>query len=146
MIKRLLIAALAAASLCAQTPSFEGNWQGTLEAGITKLRLGVHITRAPDGKFTSTFDSIDQGAIGVPVASTTVSNGNLHLDLGVATFDGKLRGDGASIEGTFTQGVELPLVLKRVAAVEAPPERPQTPRPPFRTGPRTSPIRTRRVE
>ena len=133
MTKRILWAVTAAGCLLAQAPSFEGNWQGTLEAGPVKYRLGLHITRTQEGKVASTLDSIDQGAMGIPVEGTTVSGNSLRLDMpGLqAKFEGKLSEGGESIEGTFTQGAALPLVWKRAATAAAAPARPQTPKPPF---------------
>jgi hypothetical protein len=39
----------------------EGDWEGTLDAGVAKLRLVVHIVRK-DGVLSATLDSPDQGA------------------------------------------------------------------------------------
>jgi dienelactone hydrolase len=120
-----------AVSLWAQ-PSFEGNWQGTLDTGPIKLRLAIHVTRNAQGEYAATLDSLDQGANGIPAAKTTVTGNSLHLDISRlrATYDGTLSGDGASIDGTLTQGTALPLALKRVEKIEAP-VRPQAPQPPF---------------
>ena len=43
----------------------QGHWQGTLKSleGI-KLRFNLHIARLPDGKFSATLDSLDQGLSG----------------------------------------------------------------------------------
>ena len=133
---RPFLAALAAyGALCAQpsAPNFEGNWQGTLDAGAAKLRLAVHITKSAQGGYSSILDSLDQGATGIPVDKTTVDGRTLHLDMPRlrATFAGTLGADGNSIEGKFTQGAALPLTLRRVTTAEAPPARPQTPKPPF---------------
>ena len=49
----------------------QGHWQGTLKSleGI-KLRFNLHIARLPDGKYSATVDSLDQGASGA--LATTV--------------------------------------------------------------------------
>lgn len=109
----------------------EGSWQGTLEAGPTKLRLGLHVSKTGAG-WTSTFDSLDQGAMGIPVQTTTVSGPALHFEMPAmhASFDGKLSADGSQIVGTFTQGMGIPLVWKRVEKAETV-NRPQTPKAPF---------------
>jgi pimeloyl-ACP methyl ester carboxylesterase len=132
MIKSVAILAAACATIWAQ-PSLEGNWQGNLAAGPSKLRLVVHITRDSKGEYASTLDSLDQGAMAIPIAKTTVAGNALHLDLKAlqATYDATLSGDGASLDGKFTQGVALPLALHRVDKPDAPPARPQTPKPPF---------------
>ncbi|HLK19196.1 MAG TPA: alpha/beta fold hydrolase, partial [Bryobacteraceae bacterium] len=118
-------------ALCAQ-PGVEGNWQGTLDVGAAKLRLGLHVTKKPDGALSSTLDSIDQGAMGLPVNVTTFKAGTLHLELPNlhATFDGKLTPDGKQISGTFTQGAPFALTFERATAVVTL-NRPQNPKPPF---------------
>jgi len=125
---------VAALALCgaAWAQGLEGTWQGSLEAGTVKLRVGLHIVKNEKGEWTSTFDSIDQGAMGMPVKVTTVSGATLHFEIPAArlSFDGKLSADGTQIAGTMTQGVGLPMVFKRVEKIETLP-RPQTPKPPF---------------
>ena len=117
--------------------NWPGNWQGALEAGPAKLRIGLHITRNSAGAYTSTLDSVDQGATGLPVAVTRITGRLLHLELPNlrASYDGELSADGNSIDGEFTQGADLPLTLRRVAQVETL-RRPQQPQPPFPTNPR----------
>ncbi len=111
--------------------SVEGSWQGTLEVGPTKLRVGLHVSKSGGG-WTSTFDSLDQGATGIPVQTTTVSGSALHFEMPAMhiSFDGKLSADGSQIVGTFTQGMGIPLVWKRVEKTETV-SRPQTPKGPF---------------
>jgi len=131
MLRIGAVAGLAAVGLWAQA-SVEGTWQGTLDVGAAKLRLGLHVSKSPQGEFSSTLDSIDQGAMGIPVKVTTFSGDKLHLELPnlKATFDGALSADGKQIAGTFVQGVPLPLVFKRVEKVDTV-NRPQNPKPPF---------------
>src|SRR5579862_2127691 len=128
---RMLGMALAASVAWAQ-PNFEGVWQGTLDVGAIKMRLALHLNRAGNGDYSSTLDSLDQGALGIPVSKTTV-NGNVvrcEIPRLGANYEGTLSADGASISGKFTQGAALPLVLRRVEKIEAPP-RPRMPQPPF---------------
>src|SRR5258708_11540472 len=103
MIKSFAVLTAACASMWAQ-PSFEGNWQGSLAAGPAKLRLVVHITRTAQGQYASTLDSIDQGAMGIPVSKTAVAGSGGHLDIAAlrAAYDGTLAAAGASVEGKFT--------------------------------------------
>lgn len=44
-----------------QVKGVQGNWQGMLEAGGAKLRLGLDILKSPDGTLTGNLDSFDQG-------------------------------------------------------------------------------------
>ncbi len=131
MLPRIVWIGLAAtAALCAQA-GIEGTWQGTLDAGAMKLRLGLRVTKNAAGELSSTLDSIDQRAMGIP-AKVTLSGNAVHLALPSlnAKYDGTLSADGKEIGGTFVQGATLPLVFKRVETVEAL-NRPQDPKPPF---------------
>jgi uncharacterized protein len=128
------LAALAGALWAQKGPlsGMEGTWQGSLEAGAVKLRVGLHVVKNDKGEWSSTFDSIDQGAIGIPVTVTIVSGAALHFEISGMhlTFEGKLSEDQQQISGTITQGVGLPIVFKRVDKI-ATLNRPQTPKPPF---------------
>ena len=132
MVKKIgWIGLLTAAAVFAQS-GVEGTWQGTLDVGAVKLRLGLHINKNAQGELSPTLDSIDQSAMGIPVKVTTFSDNALHLDMPAlhATYDGKLSDGGQEISGTFVQGVPLPLVFKRVEKV-ATLNRPQNPKPPY---------------
>jgi pimeloyl-ACP methyl ester carboxylesterase len=122
---------LASVALCAQS-GVEGTWQGTLDVGAIKLRLGLHVAKNAQGELSSTLDSIDQSAMGIPVNVTTFRDNALHLDMPAlhATYDGVLSAGGQEISGTFVQGVPLPLVFKRVEKL-ATLNRPQNPKPPY---------------
>lgn len=109
-----------------------GIWEGTLNVGALKLRLGFQIRR--DGeKWSATMDSPDQGAVDIPLSPPKWTDNALTLELPAArlSFTGKLSPDGQELHGTFKQGgLELPLTLRRVAAKTAL-RRPQEPKPPF---------------
>jgi hypothetical protein len=129
IVKQIMWVMALASAAGAQT--VEGNWQGTLDVGAMKLRLGLHVSKTGTG-WKSTFDSIDQAANGLPVATTTVDGAALHFEMPAMhiSYDGKLSADGAQIAGTFTQGAPFPLTFKRVDKVEEV-KRPQTPKAPF---------------
>ncbi len=95
-----------------------GDWQGTLNAGGTELRLVLHVTKAADGSLKSTLDSVDQNANGIPVASTTLKGSDFSLDVQAVhgTYEGKVAADGKTISGTWSQGQALPLEFKRASA------------------------------
>ncbi len=113
--------------------AFQGAWSGMLEAGAARLRLVFHVTAGADGALSGTMDSPDQGAAGIPATSVTVQGRTLRFavaNLGM-TYEGTLSADGASLQGTFTQGAaRLPLAMTRAQA-PATPQRPQEPKPPF---------------
>ena len=118
----------------AQTPAspVAGSWEGAINAGALRLRIGVTITVQPDGALSATMDSPDQGAYGLPLNDVTFAEGVLRFTLKRANgaFEGKLNAEGTGIEGTWTQGIAMPLVLKKVDKLSKP-VRPQEPKPPF---------------
>ncbi|MGJ5817509.1 alpha/beta hydrolase family protein [Paludibaculum fermentans] len=126
----LLLACMA--PLVAQKSPVVGSWEGSLEAGGTQLRLRLHISQDAAGTLLSKFDSPDQGAIGVPVTSTSFQDGVLKWEVATlrASFEGKLNTAGTEIEGRFEQGRQSRLVLKRMEEVEERKRR-QEPRPPY---------------
>ena len=116
----------------APTSPVAGAWEGALEVGVMKLRLGVTITTQPDGRLAATMDSPDQGAYGMALSDVVFADGVLKFALRIAngSFEGRLNGAGTEIAGTWTQGMAMPLVLKKVEKLTRP-ARPQEPRPPF---------------
>ena len=94
----------------------EGDWEGTLDAGVMKLKLIIHVVRTGE-QLTATLDSPDQGATGLPVDAISVSNGSIQLEMKSlgATYKGKFSNDGSRIEGEFNQvGQAFPLNLTRI--------------------------------
>src|SRR5688572_24990213 len=108
-----------------QTPakSLEGSWQGTLEAGGTKLRLVLTVTKSDAGAYAGKLDSLDQGAT-IPIDTITVNNDAVRLEIKsvAAVFEGVLNKERTELTGKFTQGGEpLPLTFKRREQEAAPP-------------------------
>ena len=94
----------------------EGDWEGTLDAGVAKLKLVIHIVKKGE-QLMATLDSPDQGATGLPVDSIGVTDGSIQLDMKSlgATYKGKFSSDGSRIEGEFNQlGQVFPLNFTRV--------------------------------
>jgi len=93
-----------------------GHWQGTLDvkkAGV-KLRLALNIAKMPDGKFSATMISLDQGGGEIPASLVEFNSPDVNMEWGGigGSFQGKL-GNG-KIAGTWRQnGSELPLVFER---------------------------------
>lgn len=130
-MKRFILAIFCAAALVAQPPPIVGKWMGTLDAGSQKLRLGLNVSQNGSGALSATLDSIDQGAMGLPVDEITLTGNRVRLSLKAfgAAYEGTLK-DGR-IEGTWTQGGgSLPLAFEP-AANGPKPRRPQEPMPPF---------------
>jgi pimeloyl-ACP methyl ester carboxylesterase len=95
------------------SPSVIGTWEGTLDAGVAKLRLVLHIDGAKDEALVARLDSPDQGATDLPIDSLSVAGNTLHFEMRslAAMYEGKLESD--QITGEFRQGGQaLPLTFK----------------------------------
>lgn len=124
----LLVCLLGTAAARAQ--AVEGDWEGTLKAGAAEFRLAVHIKKNEKGGLQATLDSVDQGAMGIPLSSISLSEGALKftLDSIGASYDGKLDATRNVIGGNWSQGgASLPLEFTRPKPrAEA---KPRTPKP-----------------
>lgn len=120
--------------LCRAQEQIAGDWLGTLDAGAVKLHLVFKIVSTRDG-LTAQLQSPDQSPTWMPATSVKRSGDSLTIAIDAiqATFTGKIAADLNSIQGTFTQGQQLPLTLKRVKnqAAAQPLRRPQTPVKPY---------------
>ncbi len=114
-----------------------GGWGGALDMGAFRLPVVVHLTY--DGAaYAATFDSPDQGVLGLPAEAAVVRTADGAADslvVTVAVAGGVLAGRVAagrdSIAASWTQGGQsLPLALTREGAVFER-RRPQEPHPPF---------------
>lgn len=102
-----------------QSQEIEGNWQGLIEAGSTKLKLILKLSKAADGSFKAGLDSPDQGAMDLPVDTVTFKNGVLRFEMSQlkAEYEGTLNRDGSEILGLWKQGgSSLGLIFKRSGA------------------------------
>lgn len=117
----LATASLIAISAFGLTPSafaqarLAGDWQGTLDANGTTFHLVWHLTAAPDGAFTSTFDNLDEGVYGIKAKTTTVKGSDVTAEVDdtvqangqvmkvSGSLVGKFNADGTEMAGTFTQ-------------------------------------------
>ncbi len=98
----LLISLLASISLSAQ--DIIGQWNGVLKVQGTQLRLVFNVTKTDNG-VSSTMDSPDQGAKGIPTTTTNFENSILKITIASAKieYEGTL-GQDKVIVGTFKQG------------------------------------------
>jgi len=106
MKRFIAVAALVLAASFANAQDIAGDWQGTLDAAGSKLRLVLHISKAPDNSLKATLDSLDQeGANGIPVSSVSLKDSKLSLGVEVihGAYKAKVAPDGNSISGTWTQ-------------------------------------------
>src|SRR4029450_1280921 len=100
-----------------QTPAkgFEGSGQGTLEAGGTKLRLVLTVTKSDSGTYAGKLDSLDQGAT-IPIDTITVNGDAVRMEIKSPpiAFEGTLNKERTELTGTFTQSdQQFPLAFKR---------------------------------
>jgi uncharacterized protein len=109
-----------------------GQWNGILKVQGTQLRIVFNISKAENG-YTSTMDSPDQGAKGIPVTTTSFENSTLKLtvsNLGVE-YQGTLGNDNV-IVGNFKQaGMSFPLNLSKGTTESIKLVRPQEPKKPY---------------
>jgi len=98
----LLIALLTSISLSAQ--DITGQWNGALKVQGTQLRLVFNVIKTDSG-LSSTMDSPDQGANGIPTTTTSFENSIFKVTISSAKieYEGKLGQDNV-IVGTFKQG------------------------------------------
>ena len=117
----------------------EGSWLGTLEAGETKLRLVLTITRSDAGTYAGKFESLDQDAT-IPIDTITLNGDDVRMEVKSAgiVFESVLNKERTELTGKFSQGGQvIPLTLKRSEQAPA-----ATPTP----GPTPSPAPTPRPD
>jgi len=117
----------------------EGSWHGTLEAGETKLRLVLTITRSDAGTYAGKFESLDQDAT-IPIDTITLNGDDVRMEVKSAgiVFESVLNKERTELTGKFSQGGQvIPLTLKRSEQAPA-----ATPTP----GPTPSPAPTPRPD
>ncbi len=127
-LSALLLMLLVSSSLMAD--SFEGWWKGE----VMRLPIVFHITRSADGPLTAIMKSPAQTDREIPCGEVSVSSDSILIT--IPLISGSYRGrissaDSTVIEGTFTQGANIPMTLSRTTAEAAQLYRPQEPKPPF---------------
>jgi len=90
----------------ANAQTVEGDWQGTIKANDVELRVRLHVTKDEKGTLKATFDSIDQGARGLPINAISLKDSTLNFEIDGArgSYEGKVNADHTRISGTWTQG------------------------------------------
>jgi pimeloyl-ACP methyl ester carboxylesterase len=111
ILSNVAFCALLAPALHAQ--DITGDWHGTLKSSGPEFRIVIHIAKGDNGALKGTFDSVDQGAKGVPLTSVTLDGSNFKFTIDVAkvTYAGKVNAD--TISGTWSQAQSLPLEFER---------------------------------
>lgn len=119
-------------SIITYSQEITGQWNGILKIPGAQLRLVFNISKTDSG-YSSTMDSPDQKATGIPVTTTSFKNQNtLKLEIADAKIEytGELQND--EIIGTFKQsGQAFPMNLSRKVIEKVEPNRPQEPKEPY---------------
>jgi hypothetical protein len=112
--KRAQPQAAGAAPKPAVPSDIDGTWQGVLDTPGGKLRILFKIVNMDTG-LTATMQSPDQAPVWMPTTSVTRSGDQLTIDMKAfgASFEGKINAAKDTIDGSFTQGASIPLVLKK---------------------------------
>lgn len=132
MRKSILILFAILTSLSIYAQNISGKWNGILKVQGVQLRLVFNITQT-EKSYSSTMDSPDQGAKGIPVTSTKYKNSILKLELSNAgiQYEGTLNNEKAFV-GTFKQGGQsFPLILTKEEIEGEKKLRPQEPIKPY---------------
>ena len=114
-MKKLLSIILLFAVTTLSATDITGPWNGILKVQGIQLRIVFNINEI-DGTYSTTMDSPDQGAQGIPTDETTFIDGELIIKLAAMQikYVGQWKEATSSIEGTFHQGpMSLPLNLSR---------------------------------
>lgn len=132
MKKSALILLTSLYSLTIFGQNITGQWNGALKVQGTQLRLVFNITKTDNG-VTSSMDSPDQGAKGIPTTTTTFANSILKITIANAKieYEGTLGKDNI-IVGTFKQGGQsFPMNLSKEVIEKEKRVRPQEPMKPY---------------
>ena len=132
-MKRLFTTIVLLTTIFSFSQDITGTWNGILEVQGQKMALVFHIENK-DGKLTSTMDSPDQKAFGLPVESTNFADNTLTIQLPTfkIKYTGKPNATFSEIKGDFVQGAAIfPLKLDRKPIEKQEVIRPQTPKAPF---------------
>jgi dienelactone hydrolase len=132
MKKIIFLLSVLTIALTTAAQEITGEWNGILKVQGTQLRIVFHVTKTDTG-YSTTMDSPDQGAKGIPTTKTSFENQVLTIELAslkinfTGTFDSK-----ETVSGTFNQGgMSLPLDLTRKAIEKVEVKRPQNPTKPY---------------
>lgn len=107
LLAAILIPAPAAQDKAPDFALFLGDWDGTIDIGGMQLRIAVHFKLDDQKALAGTIDSLDQGAMGLPLAAVKVENRTVTFLIdgipGEPTFKATLDESGKKMAGTFNQ-------------------------------------------
>ncbi|MFC2129707.1 hypothetical protein ACFLQX_02880 [Bacteroidota bacterium] len=114
MKRFVLVIAMLVATVSLFSQDISGKWNGLLVVPGAELRVDFNVSKTDDG-YTSTLDSPDQGAYGIPTTSTVFKDKELTITIDdlMIEYTGKLNEEGV-IKGTYTQaGQSFEMDLKK---------------------------------
>jgi hypothetical protein len=130
----VLIILLGLTQLFSQPKDLIGIWAGKLALpNSLELTIVFNLSKDDSGKYTSTLDSPDQGAMGIPTESTMINGDSILIKIPMVQgfYTGKIFYDEMNIEGKWSQGgMSLDLTVNKVDKLEGR-NRPQEPKEPF---------------
>ena len=130
----VLVILLDLTKLFSQPKDLTGIWTGKLALpNSLELTIVFNLSKDDSGKHTSTLDSPDQGAMGIPTESTIITGDSILIKIPVVQgfYTGKIFYDEMKIEGKWSQGgMSLDLTVNKVDKLEGR-NRPQEPKEPF---------------
>lgn len=123
----------------ARTQEIAGAWHGRLQVPSgAALRIGLQVSRTPDGRLSGFLTSPDQTPHPIPLGTVRMEAGKLVFDAPAvgASYQGAWDGARQAWAGKLKQGgLDMPLTFKKgppPQQASAPATaRPQTPKPPF---------------
>ncbi|MBP7706700.1 MAG: hypothetical protein KA243_05570 [Candidatus Aminicenantes bacterium] len=103
----LVVLAGVAAAQSADPKPFLGDWKGTISIMGAELEIGLHFKLDEANKITGTFDSITQGAMGLPLGAIEIKGKDATFVLsgvpGDPAFKGTIDATGTKLSGEFSQ-------------------------------------------
>lgn len=131
---KILLALLFITPSFSQQKDISGIWTGKLELpNSMKLTVVFNISKNDSGNYVSTLDSPDQGAMGIPTESTTITNDSILIKIPTVQgfYSGKIFFDEMKMDGKWSQGgMSLDFTIIKVEKLEGR-NRPQEPKEPF---------------
>ena len=113
----MAIAMALAGSLRGATPapSVLGDWDGFLDLGTARIHLVLHLAPTDRGGLQGSMDTTGQAGAEIVITAASFRGTTLVFACNsvMASFSGKLRPDGAAIDGTWTQLKPYPMSWTR---------------------------------
>jgi RNA polymerase sigma factor (sigma-70 family) len=98
----------------------QGHWKGALSVKGVTLRIVFHIGLMPDGSYTATMDSPDQGGFGIPATRADCNYPDVKLTWNAigGVFAGKM--SNGKLSGTWSQGkASFPMDLQKDMSLQS---------------------------